>query len=114
YHGGDHRAGYRGDRRARPASHREGTILMRSSLILQAATRFLMPLMLLFSLFLVWRGHNFPGGGFVGGLVAASVFVLYGLSAGVAASRQALRVDPSTLLSAGLGVALLSGLPGVL
>ncbi len=87
---------------------------MRSSLILQAAARVLMPLMLLFSFFLVWRGHNFPGGGFVGGLVAASVFVLYALTAGVAESRRALRVDPSALLSAGLGVALLSGLPGVL
>jgi multisubunit Na+/H+ antiporter MnhB subunit len=86
---------------------------MRSSLILLAATRVLMPLLLLYSLFLVWRGHNSPGGGFVGGLVAASAFVLYSLTAGVAASRRALRLDPSTLLSLGLGIALLSGLPGV-
>lgn len=86
---------------------------MRSSLILLAATRILMPLLLLYSLFLLWRGHNAPGGGFVGGLVAASAFVLYSLTSGVPASRRALRLDPSTLLSVGLGVALLSGVGGV-
>lgn len=86
---------------------------MRSSLLLLAATRILMPLLLLYSLFLLWRGHNAPGGGFVGGLVAAAAFVLYSLTAGVAASRRALRLEPSRLLSLGLGIALLSGIPGV-
>lgn len=83
------------------------------SLILAAATRLLMPLLLLYALFLLWRGHNAPGGGFVGGLVAASAFVLHSLTAGVAASRRALWIDPSTLLSLGLGVALISGIPGL-
>lgn len=87
---------------------------MRSSLILLAATRILMPLLLLYSLFLLWRGHNAPGGGFVGGLIAASAFVLYSLTAGVPASRRALRLDPSTLLSVGLGIVLISGIPAVL
>ena len=48
-----------------------------TSSILQTATRFLMPLLLLFALFLLLRGHNEPGGGFVGGLVVAAAFVLY-------------------------------------
>ena len=87
---------------------------MRSSLLLLVATRILMPLLLLYAVFLLWRGHNAPGGGFVGGLVAASAFVLYSLTAGVPASRRALRIEPSALLSLGLGVALLSGIPGVL
>ena len=47
-----------------------------TSAILQTATRVLMPLLLLFAVFLLWRGHNQPGGGFVGGLVVASSFVL--------------------------------------
>ena len=51
-----------------------------TSLILQTATRVLMPLLLLFAAFLLWRGHNQPGGGFVGGLVVASSFVLYSLA----------------------------------
>jgi multicomponent Na+:H+ antiporter subunit B len=81
-----------------------------TSLILRAATRLLMPLLLLFAMFLLLRGHNEPGGGFVGGLVVASAFVLYTISAGVPACRQALLVDPSILLSGGLFVALSSGL----
>jgi len=64
--------------------------------------------------FLLWRGHNAPGGGFVGGLVASAAFVLFALTAGVPAGRQALRVEPSTLLTVGLGVALASALPGLL
>ena len=72
-----------------------------TSSILRTATRFLMPLLLLFALFLLLRGHNEPGGGFVGGLVVAAAFVLYAIAYGVAAGRRALLVDPSTLLGAG-------------
>jgi multicomponent Na+:H+ antiporter subunit B len=85
-----------------------------SSLILRTATRVLMPLLLLFAVFLLFRGHNAPGGGFVGGLVVASAFVLYSIAYGVDAGRRALLVDPSTLLAAGLLVALGSGVPAVL
>jgi multicomponent Na+:H+ antiporter subunit B len=86
---------------------------MRSS-ILQTATRFLMPLLLLFALFLLLRGHNDPGGGFVGGLVVAASFVLYAMAFGVDTARRALLVDPSALLSGGLLIALVSGVPAVL
>jgi len=73
-----------------------------------------MPLLLLFALFLLLRGHNDPGGGFVGGLVVSSAFALHAIAFGVAESRRALLVEPSTLLGAGLLVALSSGLPSVL
>jgi multisubunit Na+/H+ antiporter MnhB subunit len=86
---------------------------MRSS-ILQTATRFLMPLLLLFALFLLLRGHNEPGGGFVGGLVVGASFVLYAMAYGVDAGRRALLVDPSTLLGGGLLIALISGVPAIL
>ena len=82
--------------------------------IFRTAARLLMPLLLLFSAFLLLRGHNEPGGGFVGGLVAASAFALYGIAFGVRRARQALLVRPMTLLGAGLLIALLSGLPAVL
>ena len=84
-----------------------------TSSILQTAARLLMPLLLLFAIFLLLRGHNQPGGGFVGGLVVASSFVLYSIAFGVDAGRRALLVRPSTLLGVGLLVALVSGLPGV-
>ena len=81
-----------------------------TSSILQTATRVLMPLLLLFAVFLLLRGHNQPGGGFVGGLVVASSFVLYSIAFGVNAARRALLVTPSALLGVGLIVALTSGL----
>ena len=87
---------------------------MRTSFLLLTAVRLLIPLLLLYSMFLLWRGHNAPGGGFVGGLVAAAAFVLYSLTAGVPAGRRALRVHPSQLLTWGLAVALVSGIPGLL
>ena len=80
------------------------------SLILRVTARVLVPLLLLFSLFMLLRGHNLPGGGFVGGLVAASAFVLYVLTAGVRASRQVLHVEPHTLLGVGLVCAYGTGL----
>jgi multicomponent Na+:H+ antiporter subunit B len=84
-----------------------------TSSILQTAARVLMPLLLLFAVFLLLRGHNQPGGGFVGGLVVAASFVLYSIAFGVDAGRRALLISPSTLLGTGLLTALASGLPGV-
>ena len=60
------------------------------------------------------RGHNDPGGGFVGGLVAAAAFALYSIAFGARSARDALIVDPQTLIGTGLLVALLSGIPAVL
>ena len=83
------------------------------SLILAAATRVVFPLLLLFSLFLLFRGHNDPGGGFVGGLVAATAYALLALTGGVAAARRALPARPEVLIGAGLLAALASGLVGL-
>lgn len=72
------------------------------SLILRTAARVLVPLLLVLSVFMLLRGHDLPGGGFVGGLVAASAFVLYVLSSGVHEARDVLRVEPHVLLGTGL------------
>lgn len=80
------------------------------SLILATAIRLLLPLMLLFSLFLLLRGHNEPGGGFVGGLVVAAAFALYTLAHGAKEGRRMLRLDPLRLVALGLLSALSSGL----
>lgn len=79
------------------------------SIILETATRFLMPMMLLFSVFLLLRGHNLPGGGFVGGLMAASAFGLYSFAFSPREARLLLRVDPRSLIGFGLLLALASG-----
>ncbi len=84
------------------------------SLILSTATRYLLPLLLLFSFFLLLRGHNEPGGGFVGGLVAAAAFALYALAMDVKAAREILKVDPRVLIAAGVLTAASSGLLSLL
>lgn len=85
-----------------------------STLILRTATRYLVPLLLLFSVFLLWRGHHEPGGGFVGGLVAATAFVLIGLAEGPAVARDVLRVRPSLLVPVGLASSVVAGVPALL
>ena len=80
-----------------------------NSLIFSTISRLLVGLMLLFSLFLLWRGHNEPGGGFIGGLVAAAGLIVYGLAEGPELMRKLLRVDPRTLVLVGLLAAVLSG-----
>ncbi len=90
-----------------------GAISSATSPIFRTAARLLMPLLLLFAAFLLWRGHNEPGGGFVGGLVAAAAFSLYLMAFGLGRARRALFVKPMTLLGAGLLVALCSGIPAV-
>ena len=77
-----------------------------STVILRTASRFLLVLLLAASVFVLLRGHDEPGGGFIGGLLSASAFLLYGLAHGMAALRRMLRVDPRTILAAGLLVAL--------
>jgi len=85
-----------------------------TSPMFRAASRFLLPLLLLFSVFLLLRGHNEPGGGFVGGLVAAAAFALYQVAHGVARARRALLINPLQLIGAGLLIALVSGVPATL
>ena len=84
-----------------------------NSVILRTATRVLMPLMLLFALFMLLRGHNEPGGGFVAGLVVAAAYALQAFAFGVPAARRALLVDPERLLGIGILVALGTGLAAV-
>ncbi len=84
-----------------------------NSIILSAATRIITPLMLAFSLFILLRGHNEPGGGFIGGLIAATAFALYAKAMGVGAARQALRFAPEAVAVGGLGIAALAGLWGL-
>lgn len=87
---------------------------MASSLILRSASHFLLPLLLIFSLFLLLRGHNEPGGGFIAGLVAAGGISLYLFSMDIHAARKVLHLDPRDLIGGGLLVSLLSGLPSIL
>lgn len=79
-------------------------------MILRTVARWMLPILLLFSIFLLLRGHELPGGGFAGGLVAASAIVMQRVAGDAATARRLLRVRPEALLPAGLGLALTSAL----
>lgn len=81
-----------------------------TSLILRTTARYLTPLLLIFSVFLFWRGHNQPGGGFAGGLVAAVPFAIFSIAFGSTEARRVLHVEPHVLIATGLLTALFSGL----
>lgn len=82
-----------------------------TSIIFRTATRYMFPPLLVFSVYVLLRGHHYPGGGFVGGLFAGSAFALYALAFSVSDARKALRADPRDVTAVGLAVALLSGIP---
>ncbi|GIW18423.1 MnhB domain-containing protein [Tepidiforma sp.] len=85
-----------------------------NSSILRTMARLLASLLLLASLYLLWRGHNAPGGGFSGGIMAAAAFVLMAVAFEPMAGWRATRISPLLLIPLGLGVALASGFAGVL
>ncbi len=87
---------------------------MNRSMILSTVANFLVPLLLLFSFFLLLRGHNLPGGGFVGGLTAATAYALYFVAKGIGETKKLLNLEPILIISIGLGLALFSGLISVM
>ncbi len=84
-----------------------------NSVIFSATIRILFWVMLIASLVILWRGHNQPGGGFVGGLVGAMTVAVVALAEGVARARQVLRIHPVALAGAGVLMAIASGLIGL-
>jgi multicomponent Na+:H+ antiporter subunit B len=77
-----------------------------SSIILRTAARAIEPLLLFFAVYLLVAGHDEPGGGFVGGLVATAALTLHAIAFGVGSARRALWLEPRTLAGLGLVVAL--------
>jgi multicomponent Na+:H+ antiporter subunit B len=80
-----------------------------NSLILRTATQLLITVLLLFSVFLLLRGHDLPGGGFIGGLTAASALALHAIANGLGDARRLLRAPPQALTSLGLLLAVAAG-----
>lgn len=88
---------------------------MRSrSLILRTTTRPIILVLLLISVFLLLRGHDLPGGGFIGGLVAAAAVALFAIAFGPRAAARLLRWRPEQLIGWGMAAAVAAGLLGML
>ena len=84
-----------------------------NTVIFRTMAPFLTSLMVLFSVFVLLRGHNEPGGGFTGGLVAASAFAIYGIACGANEVRRAFYFHPMAISGFGLLLAAMSGLLSV-
>ena len=79
--------------------------MIRRSLILDTTVRLVVDGALVLSIYLLFAGHNQPGGGFVGGLVAAAAVALRYIAGGLDDVLSMLRVRPWGFLSAGLALA---------
>ena len=82
------------------------------STLLEYAARPLYWIMLAFALWILLRGHNEPGGGFIGGLVAVAGSSMLATVLGTRAARRWQPLAPLTLAMVGVGLAMISGLAG--
>ncbi len=82
---------------------------VRRSVVLETSVRLVFHTVLVFALYLLFAGHNQPGGGFVGGLVAGCAFVLRYMAGGRGALQAAVPVDPGLPLGTGLALAAGTG-----
>ncbi|WFE39025.1 Na+/H+ antiporter subunit A [Micromonospora sp. WMMD998] len=110
-------------RRPRPAVPRAGrTVWLRGgqtlherrrSVVFEVVTRLIFHTVLVFSLFLLFSGHNAPGGGFSGGLVAGLALTLRYLAGGRYELAEAAPVGAGMVLGAGLALSVGSGVIGL-
>lgn len=85
-----------------------------NSLILKTAGKYIAPLLFLFAIYLLLTGHNQPGGGFSGGLVASASFILLAFAYGVERTQNWIRISPVYIIAFGLLLACGSGLISIL
>lgn len=84
-----------------------------NSLIFRTTGRLILPAAIALSIYILLRGHNNPGGGFIGGLIAAAGIAVHALPRGRDSLTALLRVSPKVYIGAGLLLALLAGLPAL-
>ena len=82
---------------------------MKPSPILDITLRWLVVLLGIVSFFLLLRGHDKPGGGFSGGLLAAGAVIIVTITYGAAAGRKLLHFQPLSYIAVGLIMAVLAG-----
>lgn len=83
------------------------------SSILQIAARHMLPLLIALSLIVLYRGHNEPGGGFIGGLMLGAAYILYAMAFGVIRTQKRLTFSPVNITAMGLLLAIASGIPAL-
>ena len=83
---------------------------MMRTVILRTASKLLVPLSLVFAMFVYFKGHQTPGGGFVAGLVAAVALIVHRMSEGGDSLRKMLPYPERAFIAVGLLLAMITGL----
>jgi multicomponent Na+:H+ antiporter subunit A len=96
------RAGRRPGRRTAPEPPAGEELRVRRLVVVDVAVRLVFPAVMVGSLYLLFAGHNQPGGGFVGGIVAGAAVALRYVAGGIDDVRSLSRARPWTVLGAGL------------
>jgi multisubunit Na+/H+ antiporter MnhB subunit len=86
---------------------------VKRSPIFDTGVGLIFPTVMILSLYLLFAGHNQPGGGFVGGLVAGAGLALRYVAGGVDEVRATTRVPPWVLLGTGLALAALTAMASI-
>lgn len=81
---------------------------MKDQLVLRVVSRFLIPFILMYGLYIQFHGEYTPGGGFQAGVIFASAFILYCLIYGYEKTTDILSLDDLRILSAA-GVLIYAG-----
>jgi multicomponent Na+:H+ antiporter subunit B len=85
-----------------------------NSVILQIASKYVRWLLVFFAIVALYRGHNQPGGGFIGGLLVSLSVVFYSFAFDVNKAKAKLKLQPEGYIAFGLLLILLSVLPGLI
>jgi multicomponent Na+:H+ antiporter subunit B len=85
-----------------------------NSIILQIAAKHIKWIFILFAIIALLRGHNYPGGGFIAGLLASLAIIFYGFAYTFKKLKEKLSSKPEYFISSGLATIIISFLPSIL
>ncbi|MCG5514099.1 monovalent cation/H+ antiporter subunit A [Ectothiorhodospira shaposhnikovii] len=86
----------------------------RHPMMMVVATRLMLPLALMVGLYIMLRGHNMPGGGFIGGLVVSIALIMQYMASGFQWTARQVRVDYDAMIGVGVLVAGATGIVAML
>lgn len=88
--------------------------MTRRAALLDIVVRTLYPTLIVLSVWVLFRGHNEPGGGFIGGMIAVAATSIRAIASGAARAERSLPFGPQALAAIGVTLAVASGLPALL
>lgn len=80
------------------------------NIILEKIVSLFMRVMVIFSIYLLLRGHNNPGGGFIGGIIASTGFIFYAIIFGTDSLQKVIKIKPQSFIGIGLLLVLVATL----